>query len=79
MPVAMGLPLLGIQEQNLFSPAVQEVFTGAPVIKGGYMYANDRPGWGIDLNEAAAAKFPYTSNGGSRGNDRRLDGTVVRP
>lgn len=69
----------GIQEQNVFSPAVREVFPGAPEIAGGYMYANDRPGWGIDLDEKAAARFPYKSPGGSRGNDRRLDGAIVRP
>jgi mannonate dehydratase len=69
----------GIQEQNLFSAAVRDVFPGAPEIAGGYMYANDRPGFGIDIDEKAAARFPYTSAGGSRGNDRRLDGTIVRP
>jgi mannonate dehydratase len=69
----------GIQEQNFFSPAVREVFPGAPEIKGGYMYANDNAGFGIDIDEKVAAKFPYNSPGGSRGNDRRLDGTIVRP
>ena len=69
----------GIQEQNLFSPTVREVFPGAPEISGGYMYANDRPGLGIDIDEKAAARFPYKGVGGSRGNDRRLDGTIVRP
>ncbi len=69
----------GIQEQNLFSDTVREVFPGAPEIKGGYMYCNDKPGLGIDINEAAAARFPYKTPGGSRGNDRRLDGTIVRP
>jgi mannonate dehydratase len=69
----------GIQEQNLFSDTVQQVFPGAPEIKGGYMYANDKPGLGIDIDEKLAAKFPYRTPGGSRGNDRRLDGTIVRP
>jgi mannonate dehydratase len=69
----------GIQEQNLFSPTVREVFPGAPEIKNGYMYANDRPGLGIDIDEEVARKFPYKTPGGSRGNDRRLDGTIVRP
>jgi mannonate dehydratase len=69
----------GIQEQNLFSDTVREVFPGAPEIKGGYMYANDKPGLGIDIDEKLAAKFPYRTPGGSRGNDRRLDGTIVRP
>jgi len=69
----------GIQEQNYFSDTVREVFPGAPEIKGGYMYSNDRPGLGVDVNEALAAKFPYKTPGGSRGNDRRLDGAIVRP
>ena len=69
----------GIQEQNLFSDTTREVFPGAPEIKGGYMYANDKPGLGIDVDEKLAAKFPYKGPGGSRGNDRRLDGTIVRP
>lgn len=69
----------GIQEQNVFSPATREVFPGAPEISRGYLYANDRPGLGIDIDEKAAARFPYKTPGGSRGNDRRLDGSIVRP
>lgn len=69
----------GIQEENRFSAATREVFPGAPEIRGGYMYANDKPGLGIDVDEKAAARFPYKTPGGSRGNDRRLDGTIVRP
>ena len=69
----------GIQEQNLFSERTREMFPGAPEIRGGYMYANEKPGLGVDINEALAAKFPYQTPGGSRGNDRRLDGTIVRP
>ena len=71
----------GIQEQNVFSDTTREVFPGAPEIKGGYMYANDKPGLGIDINEEMAAKFPITEgrNGGAYGTDRTLDGTVVIP
>jgi mannonate dehydratase len=69
----------GIQEQNLFSDVVREVFPGAPQITGGYMYSNDQPGLGVDVDEKAAAKWPYKNTGDSRGNDRRLDGTIVRP
>jgi mannonate dehydratase len=69
----------GIQEQHEFSPALRELFPGAPEIRGGYMYANDRPGLGIDIDEKVAARFPYTSPGANRGTDRRLDGTIVRP
>jgi mannonate dehydratase len=69
----------GIQEQHEFSPVLREVFPGAPEIRGGYMYANERPGLGIDIDEKAAARFPYKSPGANRGTDRRLDGTIVRP
>jgi mannonate dehydratase len=69
----------GIQEQDNFSTTVREVFPGAPEIRGGYMYANDKPGLGIDINETLAAKFPYKTPGRNRGDDRRLDGTIVRP
>ena len=69
----------GIQEENRFSANVRETFPGAPEITRGYMYANSKPGWGIDIDERVAAKFPYQGAGGSRGNDRRLDGSIVRP
>jgi hypothetical protein len=34
---------------------------------------------GVDIDEKAAAKWPYKDAGDSRGNDRRLDGTIVWP
>jgi mannonate dehydratase len=69
----------GIQEENLFSDKLREVFPGTPEISGGYMYPNDKPGWGIDIDEKIAAKNPYKDAGHSRGNDRRMDGSIVRP
>lgn len=69
----------GIQEENTFSDKVRAVFPGAPELKGGYMYSNDQPGLGIDIDEKEAARFPYQNPGRNRGTDRRLDGTVVRP
>jgi mannonate dehydratase len=69
----------GIQEQTIFDQKLQDVFPGCPEIKGGYMYSNDKPGLGIDINEELAAQFPFKTPGGSRGNDRRLDGTRIRP
>jgi len=69
----------GIQEEHRFSDRLKEVFPGCPEIKGGYMYANDKPGLGIDIDEELAAKYPYKSPGRNRGTDRRLDGTIVKP
>ena len=59
MHLDLACPNFGIQEQHLFSATLREVFPGAPEIKGGYMYSNDQPGLGIDIDEKAAAKFPY--------------------
>jgi mannonate dehydratase len=68
----------GIQEEHIFSDQVREVFPGTPEIKGGLMYSNDRPGLGIDIDEKAAAKYPYTSPGFNRG-ARLWDGSPLRP
>jgi mannonate dehydratase len=72
-------PNFGIQEETVFPEKTQEVLPGCPIIKKGYMYSNDKPGLGIDIDEAAAAKYPYQRDFETRGNDRMLDGTIVRP
>jgi mannonate dehydratase len=61
----------GIQEQHLFSDAERELFPGTPEIRAGYL--------GVDIDEKLAKKYPLKDLGGSRGNDRRLDGTRIRP
>jgi mannonate dehydratase len=74
----------GIQEWTFPNDAIQEVFEGYPVVKEGYAYANEKPGWGVEINEKAAAKFPYGAERGSHkalnggwGVVRREDGTVI--
>jgi mannonate dehydratase len=37
---------------------VHEMMPGTAAIKGGYLYGNDRPGLGVDINEKMAAKYP---------------------
>ena len=37
----------------------REVFPGCPETKDGYLYANEAPGLGIDIDEKLAAKFPF--------------------
>jgi mannonate dehydratase len=51
----------GIQEVPGFSDALREVFPGTPELRGGYVFANDGPGWGVDLDETAAARYPITT------------------
>lgn len=75
----------GIQEWTFPNDRLQEVFDGYPVVKDGYAYANEKPGWGIEINEKAAAKYPfgYSERGehkalnGGWGVVRREDGTVI--
>ena len=69
----------GIQEAVQFNQATQDVFPGLPTIKNGYMYVNEAPGWGVDLNEELAKKFPLPKSPGYWLPTRRGDGTAVRP
>lgn len=69
----------GIQESVQFNQATQDVFPGLPQIKEGYMYVNEAPGWGVDLNEDLAKKFPLPESPGYWLPTRRKDGTAVRP
>ena len=50
----------GIQEYSPFNDRLQEVFHGCPVMKDGYLWVNESPGWGIEVDEKLAAKYPYT-------------------
>jgi mannonate dehydratase len=76
----------GVQEYSPFNDRVQEVFKGCPEMKDGYLYANESPGWGIEIDEKAAAKYPFgTGERGERqqynggwGEVRRRDGTVIK-
>jgi mannonate dehydratase len=76
----------GIQEGGLIGGVSAEIFKGCATFKDGYLWANDAPGWGIDVDEKLAAKYPYgTNEQGERGRlnggwgDLRLpDGTVIK-
>lgn len=72
----------GIQEENHFRPEEYDAFPGHAVLEGGYLYPNQLPGLGMDLDEEKArallnpdlaAKTFYMSE------DRRADGVIVRP
>ncbi len=75
----------GIQEWMPFNPRVLEIFHGAAEMKNAYLYVSEKPGWGIEIDEKAAAKFPFGAETGPRKNlnggwdDLRLpDGTVIK-
>lgn len=68
----------GIQESIFFSDKEKEVFPGTPTLKNGYMFVNEAPGLGVDINEKLAAKYPISNNAG-KWIIRKRDGTVIRP
>ncbi|HEX4772809.1 MAG TPA: enolase C-terminal domain-like protein [Bryobacteraceae bacterium] len=74
----------GVQEWTFPDSRIEEVFEGYPVYKDGYVLANEKPGWGVEVNEKAAAKYPFGAETGSRkplnggwGVVRREDGSVI--
>jgi mannonate dehydratase len=72
----------GIQEATIFNDDARAVFPGTPEVKEGMMWANEKPGLGIDLNEELAAKFPIKEDPPfdlDWGRLRGKDGTIRRP
>ena len=77
----------GIQEYSAFNAASQEVFKGCPVMKNGYLYPNEAPGWGVEIDEKLAAKYPFGEGrpgsergklNGGWGEVRKRDGTIIK-
>jgi mannonate dehydratase len=76
----------GIQEFSGFTDTLREVFPGCPELRDGFLYANDKPGLGIDIDEKLAAKYPiHPDMGQFKGGviywtqSRLPDGTLWRP
>jgi mannonate dehydratase len=75
----LAIPNFGIQESVSFRDSTREVFPGSPTIKNGYFYVNEAPGWGVDINEDLAKKYPYSDRPAYWDPVRRGDGTSIRP
>ena len=45
------------------------------------LWANDKPGLGVDIDETLAARYPFPEHplSGARPPVRQPDGTVIRP
>ena len=72
-------PNFVIQELKGPREALLDVFPGLPEFRKGYVYANDRPGLGIDVDEAEAAKYPCASPVTTWTQTRLADGTLQTP
>ena len=73
--VDVAIPNFGVQEMVFFSDAVHEVMPGAPTFSNGYLHVRDAPGLGVDIDEAAAARYPYSR--AYLPMTRRADGAVM--
>jgi mannonate dehydratase len=70
----------GIQEYSPFNERTQTIFQGCPVMKDGYLWVSEKPGWGIEIDEKEAAKAPFVASplNGGWGEIRLPDGTVIK-
>ena len=72
-------PNFGVQEWCRFPELVYEMFPGLPEVRNGYMYPNDNPGLGIDIDEKLAAKYPCQDTVEAWTQTRLPDGSPARP
>jgi mannonate dehydratase len=93
LAIDLSCSSFGIQEyaREVFDPAVtgpdpnnhnDEVFPGFEQhrLENGMMWPSDLPGLGIDIDEAAAAKYPWPTDKGltGQGRDHAVEWTTVR-
>jgi mannonate dehydratase len=69
----------GIQEVAGLGDALYEVFPGTPELRDGYLWPNDRPGLGVDIDEVRAARFPIELAPIEWTQSRWPDGTLWTP
>ena len=72
----------GVQEENHFLSEEYAALPGHAVMEGGYLYANDTAGLGIDVDEVQARlllKPELAAKSFFIAEDRRADGSLVRP
>lgn len=72
-------PNFGIQEWYIPSELEYEMFPGLPMVADGYLYPNELPGLGIDIDEKLAAQHPCTEIVEQWTQTRLPDGSPARP
>lgn len=74
-------PAFGIQEGHVFNEATHEVFPGTLRVVDGWLWPNEAPGWGIDIDEQAAVRYPAAVSGHDAwaAGVRRPDGALEAP
>lgn len=79
--LSLATPNFGVQEAHVFGERAHEVFPGMPELRDGSLWASERPGLGIDIDERKAAKYPPEAHAlnGSWPSVRDRDGGIMRP
>lgn len=72
-------PNFGIQEWYRPTQLDYDMFPGLPEVRNGYLYPNDSPGLGIDIDEELAAKHPPQDEVIQWTQARLPDGTPAKP
>ncbi|WP_145447201.1 enolase C-terminal domain-like protein [Mucisphaera calidilacus] len=75
----LTLPNFGVQELQPFTDTTREVFPGCPEFRDGYLYPNNAPGFGVDLDEKLAERFPCDPAVVQWTQARYPDGGLSRP
>lgn len=68
-----------IQKLREGGSALPEVFPGALECSNGYVYPREAPGWGVDIDEREAAKYPCDESVTLWTQTRRADGSLQTP
>ncbi|GAB4457441.1 MAG: hypothetical protein OHK0029_17230 [Armatimonadaceae bacterium] len=53
------IPNFGVQEWTRYSDKTQEVVSGICRMENGFVYPNEAPGFGVEIDEDKAAQYPY--------------------
>ena len=70
----LAIPNFGLQENMGFPPEVDDVFRYGWHYSDGYLHPAEEPGLGADIDEEAAARYPYSAK--SLPVNRLTDGTL---
>ena len=68
-----------IQELKGPRGALRAVFPGLPEFRQGFVYANDKPGLGVDLDEVEATRYPCDNRVTNWTQTRLANGTLQSP
>lgn len=68
-----------IQPLRQQTGALFEVFPGTLECRDGYVYPNEKPGWGVDIDETGAARYPCDDNVTLWTQTRTADGSLQVP